>query len=134
MRLSVRTLSKLLVSELTAVLVFCSSVFAQEEAAKPFHELSLVERLSSMLPMIALLFAVFYFLVFKPQNEKEKKQRGLLEGLKKGQKVVSSAGIIGRVAGIEKDYILLEIDSNTKIKVQKAHITSKYEPEQADKQ
>ncbi|MCL4145846.1 UNVERIFIED_CONTAM: hypothetical protein GTU68_025161 [Idotea baltica] len=75
-----------------------------------------------MLPMFIMIFLIFYFLVHAPQSKKLKEHQSLLDSLKKGQNVVTDSGIIARVAGIEKDYILLDIANNTKIKVEKAHI------------
>ena len=122
-------LLRLITTELLGIFLLSSTLYAQATNAAPAQQLPLAARLSQMLPMVALLFLVFYFMVFKPQNDKERKHQELLADLKKGQRVITSSGIIGRVAGIEKDYILLEVDSNTKIKVQTAHIVKRYEPE-----
>ena len=86
-------------------------------------------RLIQLLPMLALLFLVFYLMVFKPQTVAAKKQQALLDSLKKGQAVVTSCGLIGRVAGVENDYVLLEIATNVKVKVEKQHIKKKQEGE-----
>jgi preprotein translocase subunit YajC len=78
--------------------------------------------LVSMLPMLAVCYLIFYFMVIKPQESKVKKHKSLLESLKRGDSVVTSGGIMGKVAGIEKDCVLLEIAQNVKIKVELAHV------------
>jgi|GEM_PF-181848 len=78
--------------------------------------------LISMLPMLAVCYLIFYFMVIKPQESKVKKHKTLLESLKRGDAVITSGGIVGKVAGVEKDCVLLEIAPNVKIKVEQAHV------------
>ncbi len=86
--------------------------------------------LVSMLPMLAVCYLIFYFMVIKPQDAKVKKHKSLLESLKRGDPVVTSGGIVGKVAGIEKDCVLLEIAPNVKIKVEQAHVLKRAGNEQ----
>jgi preprotein translocase subunit YajC len=78
--------------------------------------------LVSMLPMLAVCYLIFYFMVIKPQESKVKKHKTLLESLKRGDSVVTSGGIIGKVTAVEKDCVVLEIAQNVKIKVEQAHV------------
>jgi preprotein translocase subunit YajC len=87
--------------------------------------------LAEMGPMFMIVFMVFYFMVLKPQQTKLKDQENLIKNLKKGDMVVTSSGIIGRVAGIEKDHILVELATNVKVKFQTSHVTKLYEAEAA---
>ena len=64
-------------------------------------------------------------MVMKPQQSKIKAHQDLVSGMKKGEMVVSTGGVIGRVAGIEKDYILLEIAQNVRVRFEPAHIVKK---------
>src|SRR4030067_1814586 len=61
--------------------------------------------LGSLLPIL-LIFPIFYFLVIMPQQKARKKHRAMMEGLKKGDRVVSSAGIIGTIARVDKDTVV----------------------------
>ncbi len=88
---------------------------------------------SSMLPMFAMVFIIFYFLVFKPQQKKLKDQQALITSLKKGESVVTSSGIIGRVASVEENHVTIEIATNVKVKVEKAHIVKREEKGAAEK-
>jgi preprotein translocase subunit YajC len=72
--------------------------------------------LVQMLPMLAICYLIFYFMVIRPQESKNKQHRTLLESIKRGDSVVTSSGIVGKVAGVEKDHIQLEIAPNVKVK------------------
>ena len=88
------------------------------------------------LVMMVAMFAVFWFLVIRPQQKRAKQHRNMLQAIKRGDQVVTNGGIIGRVARIEGDGVLLiEIAPNVKVKCQQsmiADINSKTEPRPAD--
>jgi preprotein translocase subunit YajC len=69
-----------------------------------------------MLPMLAICYLIFYFMVIRPQESKNKKLRQMLESIKRGDSVVTSSGMIAKVAGVEKDHVQLEIAPNVKVK------------------
>lgn len=75
------------------------------------------------LPLIALL-AVFYFLVLRPQQKRAKDQKAMLEALSKGDEVLTTGGIMGRVTKIGDTYTSIEIAENVVIQVQKEIIQS----------
>lgn len=76
---------------------------------------------TSLLPFMLILI-LFYLLLILPQQKKAKKHREILSGLKKGDKVVTSGGIYGRVSGISKDVVILEVADNVRMKVKKESI------------
>ena len=76
---------------------------------------------SSLLPFI-LIIAVFYFLILRPQQKRQKERAKLLEGVKKGDKIITSGGIHGLVEGVEDDSVLVKIEDNVKVKTDKAAI------------
>jgi preprotein translocase subunit YajC len=82
--------------------------------------------LGRMLPLFFIVFFIFYFLVIRPQDKKLRAQEALLKDLSKGDMVVTSSGVIGRVAGIEKDHILLEISNNVRVKYERTHVVKPY--------
>lgn len=84
--------------------------------------------ITRMIPLFVIVFFIFYFLVIRPQEKKLKAQQDMLANLKKGTQVTTTGGIIGRVAGIEKDHILLEVSNNTRVKLEASHIVKVYEP------
>jgi preprotein translocase subunit YajC len=111
------------------MLAWAPNLLAQTPA--PGQSPGLAQMLTNMLPMFAMVFLIFYLLVFKPQQKKLRDHQILMEALKKGDTVITSSGIIGRVAGVEKDYILVEIANNTRVKFERSHIVKKEEKEAA---
>jgi preprotein translocase subunit YajC len=72
----------------------------------------------SLLPLI-LVFAIFYFLLIRPQQTKMKQHRAMLEGLKKGDQIVTGGGIVGKIARIEQsdNSLIVEVAPNVQVKV-----------------
>ncbi|MEY4668233.1 MAG: hypothetical protein RL518_932 [Pseudomonadota bacterium] len=83
---------------------------------------SFIQSLISMLPMLAICYLIFWVMVIRPQESKVKKHKELLNSLKRGDSVVTTGGIIGRVASVEKDGVLVEIAPNVKVKFAQSHI------------
>lgn len=75
------------------------------------------------LPMI-LVFVIFYFLMIRPQQKQRKQHQALLGGLKKGDDVVTTAGIHGKVTGIADNIVTLEIADNVRIKMEKQQVAT----------
>lgn len=80
--------------------------------------------LLSLVPFL-LIFVIFYFLLILPQQRKQKEQKKLLEALKKGDKVITSSGIWGSINRLDKETVTLQIDDNTRIKIQRDNIARK---------
>jgi preprotein translocase subunit YajC len=80
------------------------------------------DSLTQILPMLAVCYAIFYFMVIKPQETGSKSHKTLIESLKRGDQVVTSGGLVGKVAGSEKEFIVLELAANVKVKVEQAHV------------
>ena len=76
----------------------------------------------SFLVMMVLIFAVMYFFMIRPQQKKQKEIMKWRESIQKGDKVVTVGGIYGVVAEVKPTYILMEVDSSVKIKVDKGYI------------
>lgn len=77
--------------------------------------------LMTFLPMI-LVIVVFYFFMIRPQIKRQKELKKFRESLQKGDKVVTNGGIYGKVAEIKDNYILLQVDDNVKLRVDKAAV------------
>ena len=76
-----------------------------------------------ILVMPAALIVIMYLFVIRPQQKKAKEQLSLIEGLKVGDEVVTTGGIIGRIKSIADQFVTLEAGANTFLKIQKNHIT-----------
>ena len=73
---------------------------------------------------LVLIFAVFYFLLIRPQQKKMKDHRSMVESLSKGDKVVTAGGLLGTISKIEDDRIAsVEISENVKVQVVRSTIT-----------
>ncbi len=76
----------------------------------------------SFLPLI-LMFVVFYFLLIRPQQKRQKEIADMVKNLKKGDRIVTSGGIIGTVMAVHDDYVVLKVgDQETKIEVLRSAI------------
>jgi len=71
-----------------------------------------------------LVFVVFYFLIIRPQNKKQKEARQMLSALKKGDRVVTIGGIRGVIHSVRDDAIVLKVDDDTKIEFNKSAVAS----------
>jgi len=77
--------------------------------------------LLSLMPII-LIFVIFYFLLIKPQKKAQQEHRNMLTQLKKNDEVVTSGGIHGTIVNVKDNSVVLKIDDNVKIEVQKSAI------------
>ena len=78
------------------------------------------------------IFVVFYFFIIRPQSQQQKEIKRKVEGMKKGDKVVTSSGMIGVLNAIEDDSVLIEVGGGTKIRFLKTAITD-VNPNKAEK-
>ena len=73
----------------------------------------------SMWIMLALIFVVMWFFMIRPQRKQQKELQNFRDGLKKGDKVVTIGGIYGTISEVKDGYVLMEVDNNVKIRVNK---------------
>lgn len=78
---------------------------------------------SPQLIMLVLVIVVFYFFMIRPQVKKQKDQKKYVEELKKGDKIVTTAGIHGRITDVAETTILVEVEGGTKIRFDKTAIS-----------
>ncbi|MBK8947078.1 MAG: preprotein translocase subunit YajC [Ignavibacteriae bacterium] len=76
----------------------------------------------STLIMFGAIFAIFYFMIIRPQQKKAKERDALLNSLKKGDKIITGSGIHGTVAGLEDTTVLVDVGNNVKIKMERSAI------------
>ena len=78
--------------------------------------------LAGLMP-IFLIFAIFYFLLIRPQQKQQKKHKDILAKLNKNDEVVTSGGIHGTIVNVDEQTVTLRVDDNTRIKFQKNTIS-----------
>lgn len=100
--------------------MFVTPAFAQDAAAAPGGAAVFAQ----FLPII-LIFVIFYFLLIRPQQQKMKQHRAMIEALRRGDEVVTSGGIVGKVSKVQDDgKVEVEIADGVKVKVIKHTITN----------
>ncbi|HBA56023.1 MAG: preprotein translocase subunit YajC [Syntrophorhabdus aromaticivorans] len=74
-----------------------------------------------LLPLV-LLFVVFYFLLIRPQQKRAKQQKQFLESLKKGDEVITTGGLYGKITGITDDTVTIEVAEKVRVRVAKSAV------------
>ena len=97
--------------------MFISNAYAQTAGATGIEG-----NLMSFLPII-MMFVVLYFLMIRPQMKRQKEQKAMMDGLKKGDEVITSGGLLGKVTKVTDNYVNVEIATNTEVVVQKSAVT-----------
>ncbi|WP_137112968.1 preprotein translocase subunit YajC [Rhodobacter sp. SY28-1] len=99
--------------------MFATPAFAQAASAAPGGAAVFAQ----FLPII-LIFVIFYFLLIRPQQQKMKQHRAMVEALRRGDQVVTSGGIVAKVSKVQEDGMVeVEIADGVKVKVIKHTIT-----------
>jgi preprotein translocase subunit YajC len=75
--------------------------------------------------MLLAMFAVMYFILIRPQQKKQKEQDAWLKSLKKGDEVVTTGGVIGRISGLTDNTVTLEVQEKVRIKVLRSSVSGK---------
>ena len=79
--------------------------------------------LMSFLPLI-LIFAVFYFMLIRPQMKRAKEHKKLVAELSKGDEVVTNGGLLGKITEVSDSFVTLELADNIEIKLQRQAVTN----------
>jgi preprotein translocase subunit YajC len=84
--------------------------------------------LTQFVPLIAI-FAIFYFLVLRPQSKKAKDHQKMLSELKKGDDVTTQGGIIGKITGIKDNEVTLQVQEGVRLRVLRSAVNGVYSPD-----
>ncbi len=78
------------------------------------------------LPLLIIMFAIMYFLIIRPQKQKEKKRLALISNVRKQDKIVTTGGVHGVVTSVKENEVIVRVDDakDVKIKIDKSAITS----------
>ena len=76
--------------------------------------------------MFAVFGLIFYFMIFRPQSKRAKEHKSLMAGLNKGDEVLTSGGLVGRIAKVaaDNDYLVLALNDQTQITIKKDYVTA----------
>ena len=81
-----------------------------------------MQQIGQFLPML-LIIVVFYFFMIRPQMKKAKDHKKFVEELKKGDKVITTSGIHGKIVDLNETTFLIEVESGTKIRFEKSSVS-----------
>lgn len=80
--------------------------------------------LISTLIMFGAIFLIFYFMIIRPQQKRAKEREKMLSNMQKGDKIITSGGMHGTIAGLDEKTVLLQVGDNIKMKFEKSAIAS----------
>ena len=77
-----------------------------------------------LLIMVGIFFLIMYFMIIRPQNKRSREHRQLLASLSRGDEIVTSGGLFGKISQVEESFVRLEVQKGIEVKVQKQAINS----------
>jgi preprotein translocase subunit YajC len=83
-----------------------------------------MQELGQFLPLI-FLFAIFYFLIIRPQQKQQKEHASMLESLSKGDNIITTGGLHAEVVKVEEDFIKIKLNDTSIVKLDKAFVNKK---------
>lgn len=95
--------------------LFIASAHAQSAAPPPGGDLFQIFFLVG-------LFVLFYFIAIRPQRKRQKEHQEMVQSLEKGNEVVTSSGILGKVSALDDNYMVLKVADNVEMKFQRIHV------------
>lgn len=108
-------------------LLTSSLAFAQEAATSvaPTAAAAPAEQpwFMTLVPFV-FMFAVLYFLIIRPQSKRQREQQKFLSELKRGDEVITSGGILGRIEGLTEQFVTLEIADGVRIKMLRTQVAA----------
>jgi len=97
-------------TSIAALLAFTTPAFAEGGPSS--------SSFTQLIPLI-LIMLIFWFLLIRPQQKKAKEHRSMVEGLKKGDKVMTNGGIYGSITDVKDDFLKVEIAEGVRVKIQR---------------
>jgi preprotein translocase subunit YajC len=102
--------------------VFISQAFAQAApAATSDGPLGALGGIGGMLPLV-LMFVVLYFVMIRPQMKRQKEHKAMIDALAKGDEVVTSGGVLGKVAKMGDSFVAVEVANGVEIQIQRSAV------------
>ena len=95
---------------------FISEAYAQDAPAQ-------AGTLELILPLL-LMFAIFYFLLIRPQQKKAKEHKNMVEALNKGDEIVTNGGLLAKITEVDENFLTCKISANVEVKVQRYAVSS----------
>lgn len=103
----------------------------------PFASLALLlapreggNSLTIFLVQLLLFLGIFYFILIRPQTKERQRHRQMLSALGKGDRIVTSGGIIGQIVHVTEDELTIKTGENTRVVIDRGHVARKITPEE----
>jgi len=97
------------------------TVFAFAQATQPAPGGGMAGLLPSLIFLLVFI-AIFYFMLIWPQRRKQRQHRELIASLKRGDEVITSGGLVGKIKKVDKDTIILEVEEGVNLRVLKESV------------
>ncbi|MDQ3564079.1 MAG: preprotein translocase subunit YajC [Pseudomonadota bacterium] len=97
---------------------FIADAFAQAAPSRPAAQFFF-----EILPIV-FLFVVLYFVMIRPQTKRNKEHKKMMEALAKGDEIVTTGGLLGRVLEVGENFVLIDVGKAVEVKVQKAQVAN----------
>jgi preprotein translocase subunit YajC len=75
-----------------------------------------------MIIILVLIFAMFYFVMIRPQRKRQKEREAMMQGLQKGDRVITAGGIYGTVESLSEDTIIIKVEGGTTLRVARGSV------------
>ena len=100
------------------------SFFIEDAYAEGAAAAGAAPDLVSQLMVFGGIFVIFYLLFIRPQNKKMKEHQAMVESLKKGDEVVTTGGLLGKVVGLHDSFVTIEVANDIKLNVQRSAVAT----------
>jgi len=94
-----------------------TSTVTSANATGTGSETSTWESLWPMLVFLVVIFAMFYFLMIRPQRKRQKEQQAMMQALQKGDKIITAGGIYGTIENVNEDNLVIKVEGGTTLRV-----------------
>ena len=85
-------------------------------------EQSTFDSIWPMLIFLVVIFAMFYFVMIRPQRKRQKEQQAMMEGLKKGNRIITAGGIYGTIESVSEDTLVIKVEGGTTLRVARGSV------------
>ena len=99
-----------------------ASTVVSGNATGTAEEPSTFDSLWPMLIFLVLIFGMFYFVMIRPQRKRQKEHQDMIQGMQRGDKVITAGGIYGTVESVSEDSVVIKVESGTSMRVNKASV------------
>jgi preprotein translocase subunit YajC len=111
-----------------AVLLLCASCLTpttsggSDNTTGTATETSTWDSLWPMILFLVVIFAIFYFVMIRPQSKRQKEHQAMMQTLQKGDRVITAGGIYGTIESVSEDSVVIKVESGTTMRVNKSSV------------